>query len=114
MEEQGKRPPDKVEDAARCSGRAFFTLDDYFTVSGGDEEDLGPEEHDVEGHPRGSGGREIGETGQNGQVPGAVQMGGHPGGCRLLDRKNGSYPCWNCSGGLSFSECQRLRGVLKR
>ena len=114
MEKQSKRTSNKMEDAKGCGSRSFITLDDYLTVPGSDAEDLGPEKHDVEGHPGGAGGREIGETGQNGQVPGAIQMGSHPGGCHILDRENGSYPCWNCPGGLSFSECERLRGVLKR
>ena len=112
MEKPSERPPNQVEDAeGRCRGPQS-RMDDYLTVSGGDEANVGSQKHDLEGYAGRAGGREIHSSGEGREGPG-LQMGSHEGRCRLLDRENGSYSCWTCPGGLSFSECQRLRGEIK-
>lgn len=111
MEKQSKRTSNKVEDVKRCCRGAQSRMDEYFSVSDSDEEDLGSKEHYLQGHTGGAGGRAIDPPGE-GREGGRVQMGRDSPGCSLLARKGGSYPCWNCPGGLSFSECKRLRGEL--
>ena len=112
MEKPSEGTSDTLEDAPRCGGGPQSRMDEYISVPGGDEADLGPEKHDIEGHAGGAGGRPIDTPGEGREGRG-VQMGGDTPGCKLLAREGGSYPCWDCPGGLSFSECQRLRGDLK-
>ena len=111
MEIQGEGPPDKMEDAPRCGGRVESKLDEYFPVSGGDEENLGAEEYHVPRNVRESGPGKVSLPGEERER--LLRVGGNDVRCKILDRKRGSYPCWNCPGGLSFSECQRLRGEIK-